>query len=254
VHRDLKPANVMVVPGGSSKSAPVHAKLLEGRAAKNGAVSSRALSPCLGLMADSGVPTRHYRRGRAVKYTPDGNIRCSRCRLIQRRTIMRQLAFATLLACALVACADRGSPVEPAVGAAAATPSAVGGPPAGIEDSYVSTTCRFPMLVELSGKLKELPLPGGRVKVLFPAFNVTLTNLSTGKQKTISSTGSFHITALPDGNTEIVYRGRNTYDDPVAGRFLLLIGQFREVFDPDFNPVEPLDGVGRMIDLCALLG
>ena len=167
---------------------------------------------------------------------------------------MRQIAFAALLACALVACADRGSPVEPAGAAAATTPADVGGPPAGIEDSYVSTTCSFSMLVEASGKLKELPLPGGRLKILFPAFSVTLTNLSTGKQTTISATGSFHITALPDGNTEIVYTGRNTYDDPVAGRFLLLIGQFREVFDPDFNAVEPLGGVGRMIDVCALLG
>lgn len=110
------------------------------------------------------------------------------------------------------------------------------------------------MLVEATGKLKELPLPDGRLKILFPAFGVTLTNLSTGKQETLSTTGSFHITERSDGNTEIVYTGRNTYDDPVAGRFLLLIGRFKEVFDPEFNPVEPLGGQGQMIDVCARLG
>ena len=47
--------------------------------------------------------------------------------------------------------------------------------------------------------------------------------------------------------------GRNTYDDPVAGRFLLLIGYFREVFDPDFNILEPLGGRGQMVDLCEAL-
>jgi hypothetical protein len=51
-----------------------------------------------------------------------------------------------------------------------------------------------------------------------------------------------------------VYTGRNTYDDPAAGRFLFQIGNFREVIDPDFNPVVPLGGTGQMIDVCAVLG
>lgn len=44
-----------------------------------------------------------------------------------------------------------------------------------------------------------------------------------------------------------------TFHPGFAGRFLLLIGQFKEVFDPDFNFVEPLRGKGQMIDVCALL-
>ena len=143
--------------------------------------------------------------------------------------------------------------MEPAGGAPVATPSNAGGPPTQVEDSYISKTCGFPVLVQASGKIKEIPLPGGRTKVLFPAFSATLTNLDTERQLKLSITGSFHITALPSGSTEIVYTGRNTYDDPVAGRFLLLIGYFREVFDPDFNILEPLGGRGQMVDLCEAL-
>jgi hypothetical protein len=123
-----------------------------------------------------------------------------------------------------------------------------------MDDSYITTTCGFSVLVEGSGKIKEIPLPGGRTKVLFPGFRVTLTNLATQVQVTLSATGSFHITELPNGNTEFVFTGRNTYDDPVAGRFLLLIGRFSEVYDPDFNVVQPLNGNGQIQDVCAMLG
>jgi hypothetical protein len=168
--------------------------------------------------------------------------------------IMRQIVFVVFFASAVIGCAERGSPVEPATTRPSPMSIAAGGPPVETVDSYVSTTCGFEILVEANGKLKEIPLPGGRVKVLFPAFRGRLTNVATGKQVSLSITGSFHITAIPNGDTEIVYTGRNTFDDPFAGRFLLLIGHFREVFDQDFNPVVPLGGTGRMVDVCQLLG
>jgi hypothetical protein len=58
---------------------------------------------------------------------------------------------------------------------------------------------------------------------------------------------------LPTGNIEIVYTGRNTIDDPVAGTFVLLIGNFKEIVDSDFNAVQPLSRRGRIIDLCQVL-
>ena len=66
--------------------------------------------------------------------------------------------------------------------------------------------------------------------------------------------GSFHIRSLPNGNTEIVCTGRNTYDDPVAGFLVLLIGQFSEVYDADFNLLQPLQGTGEVVNLCQVLG
>jgi hypothetical protein len=46
----------------------------------------------------------------------------------------------------------------------------------------VSTTCGFPVLVELEGKFKEIPTGGGKVKLLFPSYEATLTNQATGNR------------------------------------------------------------------------
>ena len=165
---------------------------------------------------------------------------------------MRHVAFLALLALSVVGCSDRPSAVGPSgvlpVGVAFSS-----GAPLPFEDSYISQSCGFNLLVHLSGKVKEIARPGGAFKVSFPGFSTQVTNPATGKQVSIGSTGSFHITGLANGNTEIVYTGRNTYDDPVEGRFLLLIGQFSEVFDSAFDVVQPLHGNGQIVDVCALL-
>ena len=167
---------------------------------------------------------------------------------------MGRIVVTLVLACFVSACADRGPAPAPSPVSPAMAQSDAGGPPVDDSDSYVSTSCGFPLRVDLTGKLKTFEVPGGRVKVLFPGYRVTLTNLTTGKQESLSITGSFNITTLANDNIEIVYRGRNTYDDPIAGRFLLLMGHFREVFAPDFNTVEPLGGSGQIVDICDALG
>ena len=179
---------------------------------------------------------------------------------------MKRILFPVLLACVVGACGGQaGSPVGPTgvqlesgVVPTGVAPSATAwvksASPNPIDDSYISESCvGFRVFLEGTGKLKEFPLPDGRTKVLFPGFRVTLTNIVTGKQITMSATGSFHITELPNGNTEFVYTGRNTYDDPVSGRLLLLIGRFREVYGPAFDTVEPLQGNGQIVDHCAAL-
>ena len=101
--------------------------------------------------------------------------------------------------------------------------------------------------------MKEIPLPGRRPKVLFPAFTGRVTNIATQAQVTLLTTGSFHITELPTGGVEIVLAGSNSYDDPFEGRLLLLIGRFSESFDADFNTISPLSGDGQVQDICQMI-
>ena len=165
---------------------------------------------------------------------------------------MRKLAFAAVLALTVVGCGNRDLSPVAATSVGPASPAGSGAP-APISESYVSESCGYPIRVDLDGKVKEIPLPGDRLKVLFPGFNTTMTNPATGETVSFSSTGSFHIGFLPNGHTTFVYTGRNGYDDPSAGRLLFLIGTFSEEFDANFEVVSPLTGKGQIIDICATL-
>lgn len=128
-------------------------------------------------------------------------------------------------------------------------------PPEDATDTFTSPageTCAFDVEFQLSGKAATIELGGGQSITIFPGFAVTMTNGNTGTQITISATGSFHNTVLANGNTEIVYTGRNLILDPEAG-FVLAIGTFRAVYDPTGEVVEPLSGNGQLIDVCELL-
>ena len=52
--------------------------------------------------------------------------------------------------------------------------------------------------------------------------------------------------------TTILTRGRNLLSDPVAGT-VIAIGNFSFVVDAEGNLVQPLEGEGPLIDVCALL-
>lgn len=167
---------------------------------------------------------------------------------------MRNLGLLVLVAVTASGCsAGTLSPASPTPVASETTASVSAGAPQPLEESYISDSCGFPVLVELNGKVKELPLPGGRTKVLFPAFTGRVTNIATQAQVTLLTTGSFHITELPTGGVELVYTGRNSYDDPFEGRLLLLIGRFSESFDADFNTISPLSGDGQVQDICQMI-
>ena len=165
---------------------------------------------------------------------------------------MKRLACLAVLAAAVGACSNREwSPV--AATNVATGSQAASGAPAPTSDTYVSDSCGYPVRVDSDGKVKEIPLPGDRLKVLFPGFSTTMTNPATGKSLSFSSTGSFHIGFPPNGHTTFTYTGRNGYDDPFAGRLLFLIGSFSEEFDENFDVVSPLSGNGQIIDVCAKL-
>ena len=165
-----------------------------------------------------------------------------------------RVIYTAMLGCALVACSDRPSPVEPV-----ATVPALqrGGPPTPVEpgqfeDELASGICGFPVLVEFTGKEKVLELPGGRTIVISPGFKATVTNGITGTTVTLNVTGAVQENPLPDGSTELVLTGHNVFVGPEEG-FLLLIGRFNAVFGADGNTVQPLEGNGQRTDLCALL-
>ena len=166
---------------------------------------------------------------------------------------MRRITPLVMFVSLVGGCNLQQSPARPTPVASGGSVNVQSGPPIPTEETYISDSCGFPVRVDLEGKVKELPLPGDRLKVLFPGFSSSLTNVATGENIFLSTTGTFHISFLANGNTRLVYTGRNTYDDPFEGRLLFLIGNFTEEFDADFNVVQPLTGKGQMQDLCAVL-
>lgn len=112
--------------------------------------------------------------------------------------------------------------------------------------------CDFPIRFAVDGKAQTLKLPDGRFIYTSPGLTATLTNLSTGKQVTLSITGAFHQTTLANGDVVTEATGRNLLGDPQAG-FVLAIGDYSYVFDKNGNLVQPLTGEGQLIDVCGLL-
>ena len=129
-------------------------------------------------------------------------------------------------------------------------------PPEEAEDTFtIEGICTFPVLIEITGKVKFIELSGDKTIIISPRAFATLTNLDDpSKQEVLGITGAFHETILPNGDTETVVTGRNLLAgfDPDA-LFVLTIGNFSFVFDENFNLVQPVTGNGRVIDICALL-
>jgi hypothetical protein len=129
-------------------------------------------------------------------------------------------------------------------------------PPQEVEDTFtIDGICAFPVLVELSGKMKVIELAGGKSIIIAPRAFVTLTNLDDpSKQEIFGITGAFHQSVLANGDTEFVVTGHNLLVgfDPDAP-FVLTVGNFNFVFDESFNLVQPIAGDGLVIDICARL-
>jgi hypothetical protein len=160
-----------------------------------------------------------------------------------------------MLGCALVACSDHPSIVEPRASVPVLQQS---GPPTPVEpgqfeDPIASEICGFPYLVEVTGKVKVLELSGGRIFYMSPGVKATITNGNTGTTVTLNLTGPIQFNPLPDGGTEVVFTGHNIVGDPEAGWLVLIIGRFNAIFDAEGGLVQDLEGSGQRIDLCALL-
>jgi hypothetical protein len=116
--------------------------------------------------------------------------------------------------------------------------------------------CEFPMDIVISGQTKTIEQGNGGEIITSPGAFATVTNEATGEQATFNITGSFHNTLdTPEpGLVTTEASGRNFLFDPVAGT-VLAIGNFNYVTDANTGAnVQPLDGKGQLIDVCALLG
>jgi hypothetical protein len=123
-------------------------------------------------------------------------------------------------------------------------------------DENASAVCGFPVQIAQTGKGKAIELPGGRILYTSPGLTATLTNLTTGSAEKLVITGAFHTTALPNGDTEYVVTGRNLlgFDAASGGPFLVLSrGRFTFTIDPAGTLVEPLEGDGKLTNVCPLL-
>jgi hypothetical protein len=113
--------------------------------------------------------------------------------------------------------------------------------------------CAFAVEIFLTGKTKTIDLPGDRLIITSPGLSATLTNLDKpSNQVTLNITGAFHQTTQQDGSVVTVSTGRSLLFDPVAG-FVLAIGRFSFVFDANGTLIQPLEGQGQLIDVCALI-
>jgi hypothetical protein len=173
---------------------------------------------------------------------------------------MRHIAFAAfpaVLVCAFTACSDRPSPVEPASVTPPMATAAAQGPPIPVDQTpFDMTNCGFTIRVELSGKVKPIEFSDGRSISTAPGLTATLTNPANGKQETFVITGALHKSVLENGDTLSVATGRNILLDPfvpsLVGVFLT-IGSVNWVVDNEGHLVQPLQGPGKLIDLCELL-
>jgi hypothetical protein len=166
------------------------------------------------------------------------------------------LAGALALGCALTACGDRPSPVEPGSAATPVAVAAAQGRPTDAGQTFTTgpgELCDFPMFVELNGKTKTIELPGDRAIMTSPGLTVTLTNLDNENQEKLGITGALHQRTLENGDVETVATGRSALFAPIVPGLVLVIGRFSFVFDEEDNLVQPLQGTGQLIDVCALL-
>ena len=127
--------------------------------------------------------------------------------------------------------------------------------------STASFGCDFPLRFDVTGKTKTIVQPDGSWIVTSPGFYVTVTNLETDEALTFNATGSTHATPRLDGSgiVDYVITGRNVALDPFG--VFLNKGEFTyslrlDAPTPQGNVleiVEPQEGKGQAIDVCALL-
>ena len=134
-----------------------------------------------------------------------------------------------------------------------------GGPPGDVNQTFSIDpggpfgSCAFPISISVQGKGKVINLRGGRLIIISPKLNDTVTNLADPSKQlqNINVTGTSHVTTQPTA-IDIPYHGPQLNVDPVAG-VVLSIGRFSFAVDADGNPIQLLSGKGQVIDLCALV-
>ncbi|RZL92371.1 MAG: hypothetical protein EOP82_10395 [Variovorax sp.] len=112
--------------------------------------------------------------------------------------------------------------------------------------------CTFPVRIDVVGKQGILALPRGVTIFTAPMQFATVTNLTTSASIRLTATGAFKVTTDQNANIVTTVTGRNILLDPVAG-LVLGSGIFSFVFDNLENLVTPLNGTGRLVNICSMV-
>lgn len=124
-----------------------------------------------------------------------------------------------------------------------------------IPANSVFYACNFDLRVQYLGKAKTITLPGSRFvsTSTSPGLKAILTNVSDeSKTVTLNITGSIKNSMDEYGNNVYTANGRNLMGDPTTG-LVLVMGNFKYVFDSAGTLVTPLNGVGRMLQVCEMV-
>ena len=171
---------------------------------------------------------------------------------IRRSPSRRAVIFRRLTA----ACFALGMLASPLIQGVSAQSQGRGSKPVPVSYSQIVTAstiqCGFDVELSFSGKSGFINLPGDRITLTSPAFNVSVTNLSDPtKSVSLNITGVIRLS--PQGsNTLVTFTGRNLLTEPGVGLFLL-IGHYTLLVDSNNNTVRELSGTGQVIQVCDLL-
>lgn len=126
------------------------------------------------------------------------------------------------------------------------------------QDVYLSAgdpgACAFPVKISITGKQKALNLPGGRTIYIGPGQHATITNeLDQSKVVTIDISGSWHVTALNDGDAVYHITGNSLLWGGTLPTLTYTSGSFTFALDGDNKEIAPLQGDGRRLDVCAAI-
>jgi hypothetical protein len=165
--------------------------------------------------------------------------------LLRRRMLVLVVGAALALAVAAVAWPKDASAQLPP-------------PPQPVDNTFtVEGACEFSVLVEESGMVMDIPLPGGDVLRIFPGAGSTLTNLEEpSNQVTLRGGGKGRVTPplVEGGDLLVTVTGHNVLVVPGEGIFEVRKATF--TLAPPYNVgsvLTILERRGKLIDLCARL-
>lgn len=165
--------------------------------------------------------------------------------LLRRRMLVLVVGAALALAVAAVAWPKHASAQLPP-------------PPQPVDNTFtVEGACEFSVLVEESGMVMDIPLPGGNVLRIFPGAGSTLTNLEEpSNQVTLRGGGKGRVTPplVEGGDLLVTVTGHNVLVVPGEGIFEVRKATFTLAPPYDVgSELTILESQGKVVDLCALL-
>ena len=142
-----------------------------------------------------------------------------------------------------------GAAIFAGTGPAVAAPSGPPTPP--VPASGTVASCGFPVAYQLTGRVKNITMPGGTVISNSPGLKITLT--ANGKTLNYVITGTSRYTFLSD-RIEVISTGRNLLLLPSPDGLYLTTGNVNYALTPDgLGELRRFTGPGTATNVCPLL-